>query len=217
MAALSVRSKFPGPFTLHGGALRQVRHRALLPPGDPHDVHLAIVVTVLTIMLGYPVAPHLVRSRSRRKHLIFLGVISPLLVSIVVRTIGWPIVLGNEEPVNNLLRGLGVTGEPWPLMHNFWSVTVGLVYVLLPFMILSIAGVLGKIDPALEESAAVLGAKPGLDLLARHPAALRPGHRGRLDPRPLPDHRHLQAAQAGPWGSGDGSMIIRPRFGRLIH
>jgi putative spermidine/putrescine transport system permease protein len=114
----------------------------------------------LTIVIGYPVAYYFVRSRSRYKHWIFLGVISPLLVSIVVRTIGWTIVLGNEGLVNNLLRGLGVIREPLALMNGFWTVAVGLVHVLLPFMVLSIASVLGKIDPALEESAEILGANP---------------------------------------------------------
>jgi putative spermidine/putrescine transport system permease protein len=160
VAALSVRTKFPGPFAF------TLEHYAKFAT-EPYFLQvarttftLAAAVTILTIILGYPVAYYLVRSRSRRKHLIFLGVISPLLVSIVVRTIGWTIVLGNEGLVNNLVRALGVAAEPWPLMNNIWSVTVGLVHVLLPFMILSIASVLGKIDPALEESAAVLGANP---------------------------------------------------------
>ncbi len=160
MAALSVRSKFPGPFTYTGEHyVKFVAEPYFLRVAQTTFV-LALVVTLLTIVLGYPVAYYFVRSRSRYKHWIFLGVISPLLVSIVVRTIGWTIVLGNEGLVNNVLRGLGLTREPLPLMNNFWSVTVGMVHVLLPFMILSIASVLGKIDPALEESAAILGANP---------------------------------------------------------
>jgi len=158
MAGLSVRSKFPGPWSY------TAEHYAKFAT-DPYFLRvtqttflLAIGVTVLTIVVGYPVAYYFVRSRSRYKHLIFLAVISPLLVSIVVRTIGWTIILGNEGLVNALLRALGVIREPLPLMNNVWAVMVGLVHVLLPFMILSIASVLGKIDPALEESAAILGA-----------------------------------------------------------
>jgi putative spermidine/putrescine transport system permease protein len=160
MGSLSVRTVFPGAWQLTG------EHYAKFVT-DPYfqrvtltTFELAAAVTILTIVIGYPVAYYFVRSRSRHKHWIFLGVISPLLVSIVVRTIGWTIVLGNEGLVNNLLRGLGVIREPLALMNNFWSVTVGLVHVLLPFMVLSIASVLGKIDPTLEESAEILGANP---------------------------------------------------------
>lgn len=160
MAGLSVRTKFPGAWSY------TAEHYAKFAT-DPYFLRvtqttflLAIGVTLLTIVVGYPVAYYFVRSRSRYKHLIFLAVISPLLVSIVVRTIGWTIILGNEGLVNGLLRGLGLVREPLALMNNVWAVMVGLVHVLLPFMILSIASVLGKIDPALEESAAILGANP---------------------------------------------------------
>jgi putative spermidine/putrescine transport system permease protein len=160
MGSLSVRTVFPGAWEMTGA------HYAKFVT-DPYfqrviltTFELALAVTALTVVIGYPVAYYFVRSRSRYKHWIFLGVISPLLVSIVVRTIGWTIVLGNEGLVNNLLRGLGVIREPLALMNSFWTVTVGLVHVLLPFMVLSIASVLGKIDPALEESAEILGANP---------------------------------------------------------
>jgi len=160
MAALSVRSKFPGPFAY------TVDHYAKFAT-DPYFLRvtrttftLALLVTGITIVVGYPVAYYFVRSRSRFKHWIFLAIVSPLLVSIVVRTIGWTIILGNEGLVNGLLRTLGLIREPIALMNTLSSVTVGLVHVLLPFMILSIASVLGKIDPALEESAAILGANP---------------------------------------------------------
>jgi putative spermidine/putrescine transport system permease protein len=160
MGSLSLRTVFPGAWEMTGA------HYAKFVT-DPYfqrviltTFELALAVTALTAVIGYPVAYYFVRSRSRYKHWIFLGVISPLLVSIVVRTIGWTIVLGNEGLVNNLLRGLGVIQEPLALMNSFWTVTVGLVHVLLPFMVLSIASVLGKIDPALEESAEILGANP---------------------------------------------------------
>lgn len=121
---------------------------------------LAVVVTALTVIIGYPVAWYLARSNSRYKHLIFLGVVSPLLVSIVVRTIGWTIILGNEGLFNSILTAIGVVEEPLRLMQSFWSVVVGMVHVLLPFMILSISTVLGKIDISLIEAAGICGASP---------------------------------------------------------
>ena len=119
---------------------------------------LAATVAFLTAVIGYPVAWYLAHSPSRWKHLVFLGVISPLLVSIVVRTIGWTIILGSEGLVNNVLMSLGIVSGPVPLLGSFWSVVVGMVHVLLPFMVLSIATVLGKIDPSFGEAAAILGA-----------------------------------------------------------
>jgi putative spermidine/putrescine transport system permease protein len=157
---ISFLANYPGPAPLTG------KHYAAFVV-EPYFLRvtlttfeLAVTVTLLAILVGYPVAYYFVRSRSRHKHLIFICVISPLLVSIVVRTLGWTILLGNEGLINRLLLGLGLIGEPLKLLGNFWAVVVGMVHVLLPFMVLSIAGVLGKIDPSLTESAAILGANP---------------------------------------------------------
>jgi putative spermidine/putrescine transport system permease protein len=160
MGSLSVRTVFPGAWQLTGEHYAKFLADPYFQRVTLTTFRLAVTVTALTIVVGYPVAYYFVRSGSRHKHWIFLGVISPLLVSIVVRTIGWTIVLGNEGLVNSVLRGAGLIREPLVLMNNFWTVTVGLVHVLLPFMVLSIASVLGKIDAALEESAEILGASP---------------------------------------------------------
>jgi putative spermidine/putrescine transport system permease protein len=160
MGSLSVRTVFPGAWELTGAHYAKFVTDPYFQRVTLTTFALALTVTGLTILVGYPVAYYFVRSRARGKHWIFLGVISPLLVSIVVRTIGWTIVLGNEGLVNTALRALGVIREPLALMNSFWTVAVGLVHVLLPFMVLSIASVLGKIDPALEESAEILGASP---------------------------------------------------------
>lgn len=135
--------------------------------GDPYFLRIAfdtlslgVIVTLLTAIIGYPVAWYLSRSPSRWRHLVFLGVVSPLLVSIVVRTIGWTILLGNEGLVNNFLMLLGIIDEPLSLMRSFWSVVVGMTHILLPFMVVAITSVLGKIDESLLESAAVMGAPP---------------------------------------------------------
>lgn len=160
LAALSVRSVFPGAFEYTSAHYLKFATDPYFLRVTRTTFALAVLVTFGTAVLGYPVAYYFVRGRSRWKHLIFLAVVSPLLVSIVVRTIGWTIVLGNEGLVNAVLLRLGLVREPLALMNNLWSVTVGMVHVLLPFMVLSIASVLGKIDPALEESAAILGANP---------------------------------------------------------
>lgn len=160
MVGLSVRERFPGPFVFS-----LAKYTEFL--GDPYLLNiglrtflLALAVTAITAVMGYPVAWFLARSRSRWKHLVFLGTIFPLLVSIVVRTMGWTILLGTEGLVNALLLWLGVVDEPLRLMQGFWSVVLGMVHVLLPFMVLSIASVLGRIDAAFGEAAMTLGATP---------------------------------------------------------
>jgi putative spermidine/putrescine transport system permease protein len=160
MLQVSLQDRFPDPTGYTLDHYRDILTDAYYLRIIGRTFLLAGVVTLITALLGFPVAWYLARSSSRRKHLIFLGIIAPLLVSIIVRTLGWTIILGNEGLVNAILRGLGVIDEPLKLMQGFWSVVLGMVHILLPFMILSIAAVVGKIDRSCLEAATVLGADP---------------------------------------------------------
>jgi putative spermidine/putrescine transport system permease protein len=158
MVAISLRSAYPGP------GRPTLEHYARLV-GDDYflritlqTVRLALVVTGACLAVGYPVAYYLARTASRHKHLVFIAIVSPLLVSVVVRTLGWIMLLGSEGVVNGLLTRLGLVSRPLDLMYSFTTIVVGLVHVFLPFMVLSITSVLSGIDRALEESAEVLGA-----------------------------------------------------------
>lgn len=122
--------------------------------------NLSVVVSAICAVCGYPVAWYLVYSRSSLKYVVFIVVLSPLLVSIVVRALGWTILLGNEGVINQLLQSVGAVDAPVPLMRSFWTVVAGMVHIFLPFMVLSIASTLGGIDPSLREAAALLGAPP---------------------------------------------------------
>ncbi len=160
MMGLSVRERFPGPWVFTLAKYAEFLADDYLLNVALRTFNLGVAVTALTAVLGYPVAWFLARSNSRLKHLVFLGTIFPLLVSIVVRTMGWTILLGNEGLVNYALLRFGMITEPLSLMQGFWSVVLGMVHVLLPFMVLSIATVLGRIDNAYNEAAATLGATP---------------------------------------------------------
>ena len=127
---------------------------------------LSLTVTAICLLCGYPVAWFLVHGRSRLRQAVFVAVLTPLLVSIVVRTLGWTILLGNEGVINHALQRLGLIQEPIALMRSFWTVVAGMVHVFLPFMILSIASTLGGIDPSLPEAAALLGASPAVSFRA---------------------------------------------------
>ena len=119
---------------------------------------LGVVVTGLTLVIGYPVAYFLARAPARSRRLLILLVISPLVVSIVIRSYGWMVLLGRAGTVNTVLQALGLIEKPLPLLYNWFGVVVALTQVLLPFMILTLASVIEGIPESLEDTAAVLGA-----------------------------------------------------------
>jgi putative spermidine/putrescine transport system permease protein len=121
---------------------------------------LAGLVTACCLVISYPVSYFLARTRSRWRGILLFLVVAPLLVSAVVRNIGWFPILSNEGLVNWLLLKPGLISTPLPLISNFTGVVIGLVHALLPFMILTLTTVIQRIEPELEEAAASLGAGP---------------------------------------------------------
>ncbi len=124
------------------------------------SVQLSLLVTVLAIMIGYPVAYALhtrVRGSGMRA-VVSLLLFSPLLVSVVVRTYGWFILLASQGLVNTTLRAAGVLTEPLSLLFNFRGVVISLTHIMLPFVIFPIYSVMGRLDQSLKEAANDLGA-----------------------------------------------------------
>jgi putative spermidine/putrescine transport system permease protein len=117
-------------------------------------------VTALAIALGYPVAYGLARGRHRWKTVLRLCVVAPLLVSVVIRTYGWIVLLAGNGVVNQTLLALHLVDEPVKFLFTHTGVTIGLVHFALPVAILSLVGVIEAVDPALEEAARGLGAGP---------------------------------------------------------
>lgn len=120
---------------------------------------LGFTVTLISLLIGYPVAYALTRLR-RPKLLvaIYLVIFSPLLVSVVVRSYGWLLLLGQEGLVNKLLAGLPFVAGPQRLVHNNTGVVIALVHILLPFAIFPMVSVLTQLPPNLKEAAQDLGA-----------------------------------------------------------
>jgi len=116
------------------------------------------VTTAICMVIAYPVAYHLARTRSRFRGLLYVCVLSPLLVGVVVRCYGWIILLANNGLINNAVKKLGLAPHGLPLMYNAFGVGIGLVHVFLPFMVLPILSAIQSIDPALEDAARSLGA-----------------------------------------------------------
>ncbi len=121
---------------------------------------LGALVTFSCLVVGFPVAYYLARTPSRWRGVALFLVISPLLVSAIVRNIGWFPLLSQSGLVNWALIKLGLIGSPLLLINNFAGVVIGLVHALLPFMILSLTTVIQRIEGDLEEAAANLGAGP---------------------------------------------------------
>ena len=122
------------------------------------SIWLGVQTTLLTLVLGYPLAYHLAFTRSRFKPLLLFFLVSPLLVGVVIRCYGWMILLADNGLINQWLKGAGLAPGGLPLMYNTFGILLALVHVFLPYMVLSIVGVLRRIDPALVEAAQNLGA-----------------------------------------------------------
>lgn len=122
-------------------------------------LRIGVVVTALALAVGYPLAHCMARMRSRLGHaLLLMAVIAPMLTGIVVRTFAWMTLLADRGVINTTLAWLGWVEKPLPLMYNEFGVVAGLVHIYVPFMVLTLVGVIGRIDPALEEAARNLGA-----------------------------------------------------------
>ena len=121
---------------------------------------LGLLVTFSCLLVGYPVAYYLARTTSRWRGMALFLVISPLLVSAIVRNIGWFPLLSQSGLVNWALLKIDLISSPLPLINNFTGVVIGLVHALLPFMILMLTTVIQRIEGDLEEAAANLGAGP---------------------------------------------------------
>jgi putative spermidine/putrescine transport system permease protein len=117
---------------------------------------LAVVVTAGTLVLGYPLAFAVARSEGWLKSALIFIVVAPLLINVVVRSYGWMVILGNSGVINSILKAFGFARLD--LMYNWGAVAVALIQVLLPFMVLAVAGTIETIDRTLEEAATTLGA-----------------------------------------------------------
>jgi spermidine/putrescine transport system permease protein len=124
------------------------------------SLRLALLTTVLCLCSGYLLAYWIAFGGGRRKHLYIFLVILPFWTSDLVRMYAWITLLADHGVLNNALLALGVLHTPWPLLYNEGAVLVGLVYAYLPFMVLPLYAALERLDRAVLEAAADLGATP---------------------------------------------------------
>ena len=122
-------------------------------------LRIGAVTTLFALLIGYPLAHWMARMQSRLGHaLVLMAVIAPMLTGIVVRTFAWMTILQDKGVINTLLLQWGVIEKPLPLMYNEFGTVVALVHIYVPFMVLTLTGVIGRIDERLEQAARSLGA-----------------------------------------------------------
>jgi putative spermidine/putrescine transport system permease protein len=133
------------------------------------------LTAIICAVFGFPFSYYLARTRSRwRTPLLFVTVL-PLLISAVIRNLGWIPVLTEHGMLNTLLLGSGVVKEPVQWIFNYTGALIGMVHVEFPFMVLMLTSAIRKIDPALEEAAINLGATPFLAFVRVVLPLCRPG------------------------------------------
>ncbi|WP_339766644.1 ABC transporter permease [uncultured Pseudosulfitobacter sp.] len=161
MFFISVFTLFSSAFVDRGGFSLKYFQQIIDRP-DYHVVFYrtvlsSITVAILAVLFSYPIALLLWRANKWR-NLLLIVVLVPWLVSLVVRTYGWIILLGPKGFINAFLGWLGVVDEPVKLMFNDTGIIIGLTHVLVPFAVISILSSLLSIEENLEEASRVLGA-----------------------------------------------------------
>lgn len=121
---------------------------------------LSLIVTVVTLVLGFPVAMLLARSHGASRMLLLVAVTIPYWLDYIVRTYSWMVLLGRNGFLNQMLVGLGLVEVPVSHLSSDFAVVVGMVQVMLPLMVLSLYAGMIRIDSALLDAAAAHGAGP---------------------------------------------------------
>ncbi|MBM3347386.1 MAG: ABC transporter permease [Betaproteobacteria bacterium] len=154
LLSLSFVSK-AGEFT--GEAYRGIAADSFYLTVIVRTVAYSLATLLACAIAGFILALFIWRARAPLKNILILIALSPLLVSVVARTYGWVIVLGDRGVINSVL-GLFGAAEPVRIMYSHGAVIIGLVHILLPFMVVSILAALDRVNPALVEAAQTLGA-----------------------------------------------------------
>lgn len=131
--------------------------------GDPYFYEIFLrtfwistLTTLLCVVIGVPEAYVLSRMAPPWRSIFLILILTPLLISVVVRAFGWSLLLGTDGLVNHALQAFG--GAPMKLLYTPFAVVIALVHVMLPFMIIPVWTSLQKLDPAAEQAALSLGA-----------------------------------------------------------
>ena len=121
---------------------------------------IAVLTTVLCILIGYPFSYWIARTKSKKKKILYMMVIIPFWTNSLIRIYGWRTFLGTSGWLNSILMGLHIVKEPVDFLYHTGTTVLGMVYCLIPFMILPLYTSIEKLDSSLLEASSDLGAKP---------------------------------------------------------
>ncbi|MBX9942820.1 MAG: ABC transporter permease, partial [Reyranella sp.] len=133
--------------------------------GDPFNYKviadtmlLGVKTVVATVLLGYPLALVYMDASPRLQRILIFVIVMPLLLSVVVRTFAWIVMLGREGVVNQTLIWLGIISEPLRLLQTELGLVISLTQIEMPLMLLPLISVISRLDPNLRDASAALGA-----------------------------------------------------------
>ena len=121
-------------------------------------IRLSIVTTILCILLGYPAAYYMTKLKGKAQQLYLLVYLAPWMINVVVKALGWSILLSNNGIINSALMSIGITSGPIKMMFTEFAVTMGVTHGSMVFAILPIFTSLSAIDPNIGYAAQNLGA-----------------------------------------------------------
>lgn len=124
------------------------------------SIKFAGLTTLVCLLIGYPFAYFMARAKVEYRPALLMLVMMPFWTSFLLRIYAWKILLAKEGFFNSMLIFLGITDQPWQLLHTPFSLSIGMVYAYFPLMVLPLFGHFVKMDLRLLEAAADLGARP---------------------------------------------------------
>ncbi|HEU0070836.1 MAG TPA: ABC transporter permease subunit [Alphaproteobacteria bacterium] len=125
-----------------------------------NSLKIAAISTLITLLIGYPMAYAIARAKESTRGILMMLVILPFWTSFLIRVYAWMSILSTTGLLNNFLIWLGVINEPLDILYTTFAINLGIVYSYLPFMVLPLVATLSRMDLTLLEAAADLGAKP---------------------------------------------------------
>ena len=124
------------------------------------SIAIALITTIICILVGYPFSYIIARTKSRKKKILYMLVIIPFWTNSLIRIYGWRNFLGSSGLLNGMLMKIGLVSQPVDFLYKQGTTILGMVYCLIPFMILPLYTAIEKLDDSLLEASSDLGARP---------------------------------------------------------
>ncbi len=159
--SFDVYSLFPGAHGFTLAAWRSVAHDHIYLRLFWKSVKMSLTVSIVIVLLAYPLAYYLALSGTKRKYILLLLLIAPFLTSYLLRVLAWKVILGDQGVINSFLFWTGIRAQGHPLsqlLYSRFAVMLVLGYIWLPFVALPIFVSLESLDRRLLEAASDLGA-----------------------------------------------------------